>query len=236
MDKTWEKQDFYGGADPRYLPIYGMTEAARYLRLAPATLRSWVVGRSYPRKEDQGFFAPLIQRPDAADSRLSFINLIEAHVLRALRTQHGVSIQAVRASLDYAAEHLETERLLISCALRTGNGDLFLDKYGELIELSRSGQLAMRKVLENYLRRVEWDLSDMPMRLFPFTTGDLQGGQAIVIDPFISFGRPILLRKGITTSVIADRIDAGETVADIIQDYGLEEAEVEAALLYERAA
>ena len=35
--------------DIRNQPAYTLAEAARYLKVAPATLRSWVVGRSYER-------------------------------------------------------------------------------------------------------------------------------------------------------------------------------------------
>ena len=231
------KKEFYGDEDPRHLPLYTVGEAARYLHLAPATLRSWVVGRSYPRKTDHGFFAPLIQKPKAEDQRLSFANLIEAHVLRALRTQHAVPLQAVRTSLDYAERHLGIQRLLIRPELRTNAGDLFLEKYGELINLSKSGQYAMKMLLESYLQRIEWDRAEVPVRLYPFVLGDALGDrQVIAIDPFISFGCPVILRKGISTAVIAQRMDLGESLADIALDYGLEESEVEAALLYERAA
>jgi uncharacterized protein (DUF433 family) len=231
------KKEFYGGEDPRHLPLYTVGEAARYLHLAPATLRSWVVGRSYPRKTGHGFFAPLIQKPTAEDPRLSFANLIEAHVLRALRTQHAVSIQAVRTALDYAERPLGIQRLLIRPELQTNAGDLFLEKYGELINLSKSGQYAMKRLLESYLQRVEWDRAETPVRLFPFVLGNaLEGRPIIAIDPFISFGRPIIISKGISTAMIAQRVDLGESLADIALDYGLEEREVEAALLYERAA
>jgi hypothetical protein len=42
---------------------------------------------------------------------LSFWNLIEAHVLRALRTEHAVSVKALRKALDYAEKELGIERL-----------------------------------------------------------------------------------------------------------------------------
>lgn len=230
------KDDFYGGTDPRHMPLYSTTEAARYLHLAPATLRSWVAGRSYPRKEGQGYFEPLIERPDEDDTRLSFMNLIEAHVLRALRTDHGVSIRAVRDALDYVEKNLGIKRLLANQELRTRAGELLLDRYVELVNLNRSGQLVMRKLLENHLGRVEWDLSNVPLRLFPFVISAPLERRAIAIDPHISFGRPVVVSKGISTAVIAERIDVGETVEDLALDYGLEEEEVEAALLYERAA
>ena len=49
----------------------------------------------------------------------------------------------------------------------------------------------------------------------------------IVIDPQIAFGRPVLLRAGVSTDAIAERIDAGETVAELAADYGLTPSEVE---------
>jgi uncharacterized protein (DUF433 family) len=45
-----------------------------------------------------------------------------------------------------------------------------------------------------------------------------------------------LLRAGVSTSAIADRIDAGETVDDLAEDYDLSRDEIEQAVLYSRAA
>jgi hypothetical protein len=83
-------------------PAYTIAEAARYLRLPLATLRSWVFGRQYPTAEGQGEFTPLIRPASRRPPLLSFSNLIEAHVLRALRTDHGVPVKAVRSALAYA--------------------------------------------------------------------------------------------------------------------------------------
>jgi hypothetical protein len=48
---------------PSEQPAYGLAEAARYLKLPVATLRSWVVGRSYPTTGGGGRFHPLIHPP-----------------------------------------------------------------------------------------------------------------------------------------------------------------------------
>ena len=47
--------------DVRDQPAYTPAEAARYLKLATATLRSWVAGRPYPKAGAVGQFQPLIQ-------------------------------------------------------------------------------------------------------------------------------------------------------------------------------
>ena len=214
-----------------------LAEAARYTRLPTATLRAWVLGRQYPTSEGGGEFPPLIRPASPQPPLLSFLNLIEAHVLKSLRTEHGVSVKALRSALAYAQEALGIERLLLRPELRADAGRLFLDRYGELIELSASGQLAMRKLLEEHLKRVEWDRSKFPIRLYPFVSAVAPSEQRLIaIDPRIAFGRPVVLRRGISTSTIAERIDAGETIEDIAADYSLGPAEIEQAALYERAA
>lgn len=221
--------------DLRDQPAYALSEASRYLKLPAATLRSWVIGRPYPKADGIGHSRPLIHPPRKQPLLLTFWNLIEAHVLRSLRTEHGVSIKAVRQALTYAERSEQINRLLLRKDLRTNAGKLFLEKYGELIDLSASGQLAMRKLFEEHLKRVEWDEWRFPMRLYPFISGGADR-RPIAIDPHIAFGRPVVLRAGVSTGIITERIDAGETIADLADDYDLSSAEIEEAILYERAA
>lgn len=214
-------------------PVYTLSEAAHYIKLASATLRSWVIGRDYPKRGGSAFFKPLIQLPNTEQRLLSFNNLIETYVLQSLRQEHGVSIKAVRNALKYAESELQIERLLLSHDLLTTAGDLFLKRYGELINLSRSGQLALRKVFESHLKRIEWH-KKFPIRFYPYIQRDSK--KIIVIDPSIKFGRPVISRKSISTSIIVDRIDAGESIKEIAKDYDLKVDEVEMAVIYERAA
>ena len=112
----------YEGMSPRDKPRYTLAQAARYLKIAPATLRSWVRGREYPRASGAGRSEPLIRAAD----RLSFANLIEAHVLRALRVNHRVTMAAVREALAYAEREFRIERLLLSRELLAIPGNVFL--------------------------------------------------------------------------------------------------------------
>ena len=223
-------------SDPRNRPAYPLTEAARYLKLAPATLRSWIAGRSYPVGGGVRRFSPLIRPAGGPPPALSFWNLIEAHVLRALRTEHGVSVRDVRKALQYAERELRIERLLLRRELRSQAGELFLERYGELISLSTSGQIAMKHLLQEHLKRVDWDDWKFPVRLYRFLVSEVMtADRPIAIDPKIAFGRPVVLKRGITTEVIAGRIDVGESVEDLAADYDLEPAEIEQAVVYERA-
>lgn len=228
MDKT--------NLNRRDQAAYGLTEAARYLKLPPATLRSWVVGRSYPRGEQTAKFFPLIKPAALKPTWLSFYNLIEAHVLRSLRTDHGVAISELRHAIDFAERKLNINRLLLSRDLRTHAGQVFLEEYGKLTNLSASGQLAMRRMFDEHLARVEWDDLKFPIRLFPYSASTKNAQRSIVIDPDISFGRPMLASASISTSAIVERIDAGEAVSDVAEDYDVSIEEVEDAVMYERAA
>jgi uncharacterized protein (DUF433 family) len=57
-----------------------------------------------------------------------------------------------------------------------------------------------------------------------------------MLDPEIAFGRPVLARQRVSTSVIVDRINAGEDAASVAADYGATPDEILDALAYERAA
>ena len=114
---------------------------------------------------------------------------------------------------------------------------MFLGRYVDLINLSASGQLAMRKMFEDHLQRIEWDEWQFPVRLYPYVESARRSGERpIAIDPLVAFGRPIVRRIGISTAAIADRIDAGETVGALAEDYDLLPEEIEQAVLYSRAA
>lgn len=178
---------FYGRVDPRDLPLYSINEGAHYLQVPPSTLRSWVAGRHYEVKAGKKLFERLIKLADADEGRMSFNNLVEAHVLKALRTKHRVEIRAIRTAIDYAEEQMGIKRLLIRDELRTHAGNLFWDKYGQLINLSLAGQFAMREILASYLDRIERDSFDLPTRLYPFVRPD-RPDRTIVIDPWCRSG------------------------------------------------
>lgn len=183
--------EFYAKQEPREIATYGIAEAAHYLSIPIATLRSWVVGRGYPTVSEKKLFKPVIILPDKRQSLLSFMNLVEAHVLNGIRKKHNVPLPKVRKAIDYLSKQLHSKHPLAEKKLKTDNIDLFTEKFGQLINLSADGQLAMREILEGYLRRIDHDPHGLAARLYPFTrtngAGDLK---AVVIDPRISFSSP----------------------------------------------
>lgn len=215
--------------DLREAPAYRLSEAAHYLGLSPSTLRAWTLG--------QRGFKPVIAIADPQAKTLSFVNLVEAHVLAAIRRKHGVTLQSVRRALDYTRSKLGVDRPLAHQQFETNGVDLFAERLGKTINVSRSGQLAMAEELRAHLERIERDAHGVPIKLYPFTRAPDAGRQArsIVIDPRISFGRPILAHVGVPTAVLADRYKAGDSIDGLAQDFGASRAEIEKAIRCELA-
>lgn len=222
-------KDLYGGRAPEDVPFYSIRDVARYLGVPRATLRAWVFG--------QGRFRAVLTTPAARDRLLSFSHLVEAHVLEALRHEHHLSLQKVRAAIGYLQRALGARRPLLEYKLSTDGLDLFVERYGQLINASQEGQLGLRRVLEAYLRRVEWDKTGRAVRLYPFTRRhSLDEPRSVVIDPRVGLGRPVIAGTSIPTAIIAQRWKAGESIEDLAKDYGRPTSDIQEAVRCEWAA
>ncbi len=230
---------FYGGQDPREMPAYGILEAAHYLRLPPSTLQDWVKGRSYPTEKGPRFSAPLIPLPPRAQGdplALSFFNLVEAHVLGALRREHRVSMAKVREALTFLERHFPSPHPLADQQFETNGADLFIEIYGGLLNVNQDGQLAMRDLLRMHLSRIERDAAGVPVKLYLFTRPpSVDAPKVIAINPYVAFGRPVVMGTGIPTAVIAERYKAGESIEDLVYDYDLASQAIQEAIRCELA-
>jgi uncharacterized protein (DUF433 family) len=246
MNATYGEEviNFYG-ADPREIPLYGISQAARYLKIAPATLRSWVKGRKYPVGQygELRDFKPIITPPDP--DLLSFTNLMEAHVLSGMRRIEGVPFYKVRRALDYLDREMPSPHPLIDHTFETDGVDLFVRHLGRLIRASDHTQGVIAEVVSIYLHRIKRDLNLSAIRLVPFLRSHpqklrgrmtIEEPESVMIDPLISFGRPVLIGTGVPTDVLADRFNAGEDIEELAKDYGIETAQVQKALRYESPA
>lgn len=216
------------------MPSYGIPEAARCLLIPVTTLRAWVLGQHYESAGGRRLFAPPLKIAQRTPPLLSFLNLVEAHVLDGIRRHHGVTLQNVRKALVYLEKHFPSEHPLADRRFETDGLDLFIEQYGKLINISREGQVTMRDLVAAYLRRVERDPKGVPIRLFPYTRHrEPEEPMSVVIDPRVSFGRPVLAGTGIATEIVAERYKAGKSMDDLADDYGRRREEIEEAIRYE---
>ncbi len=214
--------------EPREGPAYTIAEAAHYLNVPRATIRWWTVG--------QGRYRPVVVVPQRDPVvLLSFLNLTELHVLAAIRRRQSVSMPKVRRAIDYLKRHtqhpVDRRHPLASSKLETDGLDLFLDRYGQLVNISQEGQVAMRDLIKAALHRIGRDPGGIPINLYPFTRSSISAAPSIVvIDPQIAAGRPVISGTGLATDVLAERYKAGESVKELARDYEREEEEIEEAI------
>ena len=216
--------------DRRELPAYSPAEAAHYLTIPVSTIRYWAAGRS-------GVSQAIIQPAQKQPLILSFSNLVELHVLGAIRRQFEISMPKARASVALLRKRFSVERPLVAEQFETDGIDLFVQKYGQLLNVTQDGQAVMRHVLEASLKRIERDDHGIPIRLFPYTRNSIDNApRLIVIDPELGFGRPVIAGTGLVTEEIAARYKAGDSIPELARDYGRPTEEIEEAVRCELQA
>src|SRR5262245_5688681 len=190
--------------DPRTTPAYSIAEAAHYLNVPLSTLRSWFLGTTYQHAGAKRAFKPVIQLDGSPKEGLSFLNLVEAHVLAGIRRTHDIPLPRVRAAIDFVRHKLSVERPLIAARLQPDGVDLLVEHIGELVNVSRDGQLEMASVVRAFLQRIVRDSSGVPVKLYPFTrlSSKSDSPAPVEIDPRVAFGRPVLIGRAVPTAVL----------------------------------
>ena len=216
----------------RQTPAYTFTEAAHYLRLPVTTLHAWCTGQDYRTKSGTKRYLRVIRLDGSGREGLSFLNLVEAHVLSGLRRVHHIPLPKIRRALDWVSKRLKLSRPLAEARFATDGVNLYVDHIAELIDVSKDGQLAMRDIIEAYLRRVERDPLGVPVKLYPFTRKEPSSDaeRTVVIDPAIAFGRPVLTGTRVPTAILADRFKAGDALQELADDYRTTPQAIEEAL------
>jgi uncharacterized protein (DUF433 family) len=214
-------------------PTYAIAEAARYCGISPQSVARWRAGYTYPTLSGPRRSGPLTG--GGPTGLLTFTELIEVKVVAAAR-QAGVSMRAVRRAITAAQNAYGVERPLMLVSFLTDGRELFtreLEAEGppRYVNLSRSGQVAW-EYIRDVLRDLEYDdATGLALRWFP-----VGRDSPIVIDPEVSFGRPYVLRKGVSTDAVLSRFRARESLEDITEDLDLTRDEAEAALRFELPA
>jgi uncharacterized protein (DUF433 family) len=207
-------------------PAYGLPEAAVYLKVPYQTLRYWLTGF--------GKRSPIIEPVETDPVRLSFLNLLECHALAGMRKVYDLKLPKVRSALRKISRDFPQPHPLISQVFLTDRRNLFIERVGEIINVSQHGQMEMN-FYQIHLERVEVDPKGL-FRFFPFV---IQPGPAepktIEINPMVGFGKPIIAGTGISTAIIAARFNARESIADLAKEYECTPQQIEEAVRWERA-
>jgi uncharacterized protein (DUF433 family) len=212
------------------VPAYSVVEAAAYLGIPAATIENWLSPQT----------GPLILAPTPKPLTLCFKNLIECHVLRALRVERRLSMARIRAAVLTLRRQWGTRYALADRELSTDDLCIFLEEGGHLYNVSRGGAQVFLEMVSPFLQRIERDpRSGSPTRFYPLVSSAASPRAVaaeprdIVVDPTICFGRAVIRGSRISTAVVAGRHRAGDRVARLAKEYGRTQEEIKAAIRFE---
>jgi uncharacterized protein (DUF433 family) len=219
-----------GGIDWELLdePMYTPADVSRIVRVPYQTVRYWALGRHS--------VAPLFQLPETSPPVLSFANMLECHVLNALRTRYELGVRRVRRALDILASKFHDPRRrhpLLTEDFRTNGVDLFAAEGA--VNLSAGGQGTLLRLLVIHLERIQWSVPDFgPRKFYPFVYEVAPREPRIIsLTPAIAAGRPVIDGTGVSTAVIASRFFARDSIGNLALEYDLSEQQIEEAIRWE---
>jgi uncharacterized protein (DUF433 family) len=188
--------------------MYSRAEVARLLKMTPSRVSRWVRGYSYwLRRESEERHR---KQPPVVTTRLrelegvfvlSFLDLMELRVIRALVDEVGLSLQQIRAAAKMAMELFHTRHPFATHRVFYDTHRLFapLSKDAVIELTSRNQQLISVHAFEPYLKEVDFDTSSgLANRWWP-----LGKDVPIVLDPHVAFGAPVLAGTATRTDVVA---------------------------------
>ena len=91
------------------------------------------------------------------------------------------------------------------------------------------GQLLLLPPSAEFVQRVTWD-GDIAVGWRPHD----EQNSPVRISPELRYGRPAV--GGVSTEVLWEHVEAGESLEDVVFDFGISEAELRWAVAYETAA
>jgi len=232
------EKDPYATFDPLDSPAYSITLAAWYIRMPRDTLKTWVLGRSYQTRRGESWSPPVIDIADTKTQSLSFWNLVEAWVLRAMRVKHSVPMHRIKDALQIVSEQMGASRPLIHASWKTGGAELFVERDDIYVAVSGSSRQRLLEGVDGCLARIRWNEANMADWLFPFTREFVPSAAATMpevvgMTPRISFGEPIISRNGVPTSVIIDRFKGGDKPSHLLREYDISREEFDEAMRWE---
>jgi uncharacterized protein (DUF433 family) len=210
--------------------VFAEAEAARLLRVPQSTLHYWLEGGQRRGKT----YKPIVRVEPRGERRVTWAEFIEAGLLRQYRRQHRVPMAQLRDFIDLLRERMGVPYPLAHHRPFVADRQLLLEAQDDaglaadlcLVATVR-GQLILTPASQEFVDRVIWNEDDVAAAWRP----DDDRRSPVVMDPGLRFGRPAV--KGISTAVLWEYAEAGETTEDTASAFGLSLSEVQWAVAYE---
>lgn len=216
--------------------LYTFQEASRLTNASPQDLRRWLNGYSHKVLHSEGRVkhAPLWETELAEQEieGISFHDLLEVRFVQAFR-KHGVSLQTIRAASEQARALFNHPYPFTCKRFQTDGRSIFataMEETGEteLLDLAKR-QFAFTKIIEPSLYRgIEFGSDELASHWYP-----MPRSKAVVLDPRIAFGKPVVTSGNIRTSILYDAFKAEENKPFVAKLYDVPLSAVESAIRFE---
>lgn len=224
----------------RYLGqgIYSISEAAVLSGVTASKISRWVRGYSYTRHAMDARSAAVFERDFeeiSGKTALSFLDLVEVQFVDWFRS-HGVSWKSIRIAADRASQLLKSTRPFAMRQFFTDGKTIFARitksyEYSDLIDLVRR-QYEINEILSPLLyARLDFNDADTANRWWP-----MGRDRGVVVDPQLSFGKPVVERFGIPTRVIAESYRTIGSEGEVADWFEIDIKAVRDALDFEQVA
>lgn len=209
-------------------PVYTFPEVDRLLGLHAGTSRRWIDGYVRGAKH----YPPVVREEATGSEAVTWGEFVETRLLSEYRNT-GVPMLRMRPAVDILRREFGPYPLARSKPF-TDSQDLILMVQDESaldrrmrFVVVRTGQIVLSEEMARYLEHVSFDDDDAPTAVHP-----LGNGVSVAIDPLVRGGAPMV--NGVPTEVLASLHRGGDSIADLARWYDLSEADVGAAITYEK--
>lgn len=196
-------------------PICTVRDVAELVGMPLATVQSWA-GQRYSRPQMITHF-----RPERRGwPSIPLVGLAEAATLRSLL--EVLPRREVWAAADWIRQRFDSPHALANQRLVTDGAYAYVEEHPALIYRVATNQQVIRTAIEEYLRPIRFGEDFYPEA---FRVTRLPG---VEIDPRYNAGRMAFERNRVPVFAVAGSLRAGETVAEVVEEYRLTMAEVRA--------
>lgn len=190
------------------IPIYNPAFASQLVNLSQGRVKRWLQGYEYhyssgpESKIKPGHKGPILSRYESdLPAYASFLDLIDLLFVKQF-LEHGISLQKIRKAFG-EAENILGGHHFAQRSFFTDGKNIYLqvkDKADALLELLSGGQWVIADFIKELAHQIDFDEpSGFARKWFPLGQNGL-----VVLDPNISFGKPSIIKKNISTENIFD--------------------------------
>jgi len=214
-------------------PAYPTAEAARLVGLSAGQVKRWLRGYDFDyRTKEQPQLRhskkpPVVPRVKRKRSTYaSFLDIIDLLLVQKF-LEEDISLQQVRVEFEEAKSVLGVDHLGYETFFTLGRKVFLEIDSSWILALSSGGQMAIDQLIRDLGHQIEFDeQTKLAIRWYP-----LHPDRRVVIDPFVSFGRPVISGRRVTTSNIYDFFIAENERVDVVCEWmGVEKEEVQSAV------